>query len=112
MKGKFGTRTILPQDNLAPQFIDIYWTFIANSNYTLPNLEHDSTRLFWPTIGMSVSDSLCTGPLRAGGEFYPILVQITTMNHDDNIFSAVIKGLSTMNQISVIPNCVVPNCQF
>ena len=78
---------------------NIYWTFIANSNYTLLNLEHDSTRLFWPTIGMSVSDSLCPGPLRAGGEFNPILVQITTMNHDDNIFSAVIKGLSTMNQI-------------
>ena len=112
MKGKFGTSTIWHHDNSAPQFIDIYWTFIANSNYTLPNLEHDSTRLFWPTIGMSVSDSLCPGPLRAGGEFYPILVQITTMNHDDNIFSAVIKGLSTMNQISVIPNCVVPNCQF
>ena len=87
MTGKFGTSTILYQDNLAPQFIDIYWTFIANSNYTLPNLEHDSTRLFWPTIGMSVSDSLCPWPLRAGGEFYPILSQITTMNDDDDIFS-------------------------
>ena len=126
--GKFGTSTILHQDNLAPQFIDIYWTFIANSNYTLPNLEYydstipvtrvsdvmggrltnfllppllsclyyscgnlnfhmDSTRLFWPTIGMSVSDSLCPWPLRAKGEFYPILSQITTMNHDDDIFS-------------------------
>ena len=84
--GKFGTSTILHQDNLAPQFIDIYWTFIANCNYTLPNLEHDSTRLFWPTIGMSVSNSLCPRPLRAKGEFYPILSQITTMNHDDDIF--------------------------
>ena len=41
-----------------------------NSNYTLPNIEHDSTRLFWPTIRMSVSDSLCPEPSRAGGEFY------------------------------------------
>ena len=42
--GKFDNSTILHQDNLAPQFIDIYWTFIANSNYTLPNLEYyDST---------------------------------------------------------------------
>ena len=53
----------------------------------MQNLEHDSTGLFWPTIGMSVSDSLCPWPLRAGGEFYPILSQITTMNHDDDIFS-------------------------
>ena len=63
----------LHQDNLAPQFIDIYWTLIANSNYTLPRtlyLEHDSTRLFWPTIRMSVSDSICPWPLRDGGEFY------------------------------------------
>ena len=87
MTEKFGTSTILYQDNLAPQFIDIYWTFIANSNYTLPNLEQYSTRLFWPTIGMSVSHSLCTWPLRAGGEFYPILSQIATVNHDDDILS-------------------------
>ena len=87
MTEKFGTSTILYQDNLAPQLIDIYWTFIANSNYTLLNLDHDSTRLFWPTIRMSVSDSLCPEPSRAGGEFYPILSQITIMNHDDDICS-------------------------
>ena len=47
--GQFGDRKIWHQHNfalgqLAPQFIDIYWNFIANSNYTLPNLEYyDST---------------------------------------------------------------------
>ena len=55
----------------------------------MQNLEHDSTGLFWPTIGMSVSDSLCPWPLRAGGEFYPILSQITTMNHDEDMLIAL-----------------------
>ena len=82
-------------DNLAPEFIDIYWTFIANSNYTLPNLEHDSARLFWLTIGMSVSHSLCPWPLWAGGEFYLILSQV--LNCHGVKFSCC--------QIALVPNC-------
>ena len=43
---------------------------IEERQTTSAALIHDSTRLFWPTIRMSVSDSICPWPLRDGGEFY------------------------------------------
>ena len=52
-----------------------------------------------------MSDSLCPWPFRAGGEFYPILSQITTMNHDNDIFSTVTKGSSNC----LVQKCLLPN---
>ena len=41
-------------------------------------------------------------------EFYPILSQISTMNHDDDIFLHCNQKLVNNESISVIPNCLVP----